>query len=103
MSCSVYLDRRVFAVSEPIYITLVNLGSSPLYVGSWGIVDEFGKTIYLIEPPQIMINPSSSFVVVWFQFDNDGRQVGRGRFRVVWRPLIGGNVLECFSDFFEIL
>jgi len=103
MSCSVYLDRRLFSSGEPIYITLVNLGNVPLRIGSWHVVDTDGRTIYSIEPPQILISPSSSFVVIWFQQDNEGRQVGRGRYRVVWRPVADGEVLECLSDFFEIL
>jgi hypothetical protein len=102
VSCSVYLDRRVFAVGEPVYITLVNLGNAPVRVGSWGVIDEVGRVIYLVEPPQIIISPNSSFVVIWFQLDNEGKQVGRGRFRVLWRPLVNGNVIECLSDVFEI-
>ncbi|BDR91295.1 hypothetical protein [Vulcanisaeta souniana] len=102
MNCSVYLDRRVFSSGEPIYITLINLGNTPINIGSWQVIDANGRIVYSIEPPQIMISPSSSFVVVWFQFDNDGKPVSRGRYRVVWRPVANGNVLECLSDFFEV-
>lgn len=103
VSCSVYLDRRVFSRSEPIYITLVNLGNIPVMIGSWQVIDVNGRVVYSIEPPQIVISPSSSFVVVWFQFDNDGKPIDRGRYRVVWRPVVNGSALECFSDFFDVL
>ncbi|WP_048056810.1 hypothetical protein [Vulcanisaeta moutnovskia] len=102
MSCSVYLDRGSFSSGEPIYITLINLGNTPVNIGSWCVVDLNGRVVYSIEPPQIIINPSSSFVVVWFQFDSDGKPVGRGRYRIVWRPVVDGNTLECFSAVFEI-
>ena len=103
MSCGVYLDRDVYTSDEPIYITLVNLGDRPLRLGSWHVIDAGGRVIYSIEPPQIIIAPNSSFVVVWFQLGNDGKAVGRGRYRVVWRPVLDGENLECLSAFFEIL
>ena len=101
--CGVYLDRREFSRGEPIYITLVNLGNTPIAIGSWQVVDVSNRVVYSIEPPQITISPGSSFVVVWFQLDNDGKAVDRGRYRVVWRPVVNGNVLECLSDFFDVL
>ena len=97
------MDRNTFSRGEPIYITLVNLGNAPLRIGSWQVIDAGGRVVYSIEPPQIVIAPGSSFVVVWFQLDNDGRAVDRGRYRLVWRPVVNGNVLECFSNFFDIL
>ncbi|GAB6944592.1 hypothetical protein [Vulcanisaeta sp. JCM 14467] len=103
MSCEVYLDRNTFSRGESIYITLVNLGNAPLRIGSWQVIDVGGRVVYSIEPPQIIIAPGSSFVVVWFQLDNEGKSVDRGRYRVVWRPVVNGNVLECFSDFFDVL
>ena len=103
MSCEVYLDRSTFSRGEPIYITLVNLGNVPLHIGSWQVIDAGGRVVYSIEPPQITIAPGSSFVVVWFQLDNEDKVVDRGRYRVVWRPMVNGNVLECFSDFFDVL
>ncbi|WP_054858066.1 hypothetical protein [Vulcanisaeta sp. JCM 16159] len=103
MSCSVYLDRSSFSSGEPIYITFVNLGNTSVMIGSWQVIDVSGRVVYSIEPPQIVISPSSSFVVVWFQVDNDGKPVGRGRYRVVWRPMVNGNTLECSSVFFDIL
>ncbi len=103
MSCSVYLDRDSFLSGEPIYITLTNLGSEPLRIGSWQVIDANGRITYSVEPPQIMIAPGSSFVVVWFQVNNDGKPIGRGRYRIVWRPIINDEVIECLSGFFEIL
>ncbi len=72
-------------------------------IGSWQIIDANGRVIYSIEPPQITISPSSSFVVVWFQLDNDGKPIDKGRYRVVWRPMVDGSTLECFSEFFDVL
>ncbi|MFB6470196.1 MAG: hypothetical protein TU36_003025 [Vulcanisaeta sp. AZ3] len=100
MPCIIYIDRGNFTVGEPIYITLVNMSNTNLHIGSWGILDENGKAIYSIKPPQITIGPGSSLVVVWFQLDNEGKQVSKGRYRAYWKPEDGD--LECLSEFFDI-
>lgn len=102
-NCRVYVDRRIFRSGEVVYITLSNVGQETLLIGSWGILRDDGAQVYSVEPPQIQIPPSSSMLVQWFQQDNEGRQVGRGRYIVVWRPrTLSGVEYFCESQVIEI-
>lgn len=102
-NCNVQVDRREYAVGEPIYIVLTNLGPESLYLGSWHVVHENGNVVFRLEPAQIMIQPNTSYTVVWFQWDNEGKQVSKGKYYVVWYPRINGQLINCRSDYFEII
>lgn len=102
-NCVIYIDRHEFATKEPIYVVFVNLGPATLYLGSWHVVDEKGNTIFSMEPPQIAIPPSTSYTIVWFQQDNEGKLVSKGKYRIIWRPKLNSQLISCYSDYFEIV
>jgi hypothetical protein len=47
----------------------------------------------------VLIQPSSSFMVVWFQVDDSGAQVKQGKYTIVWRPRDeGGGEYSCSAQ-----
>ncbi|WP_084019877.1 hypothetical protein [Vulcanisaeta thermophila] len=101
--CVVYIDKREFVIGEPVYAVLVNNGARPLHLGSWQIIDERANIIFTVEPPQLLIPPGTSYGIVWFQINDKGEQVRGGRYRIMWRPRVDSQVIECVSDYFIII
>jgi hypothetical protein len=97
--CIVHVDKGKFRVGEAVYITLVNLSSSAIYIGTWQVLDSLSRVVFTMEPPQVLIQPSSSFMVVWFQVNDSGAQVKQGKYTIVWRPRDeGGSEYSCSAQ-----
>lgn len=94
--CIVQVDRRKFKLGEVVYIMLTNVSDRTLYIGSWQVLDSSSRVVFTMEPPQVLISPSSSIMVTWFQVTNEGTQIRRGKYEVVWRPKDeDGNEYSC--------
>lgn len=97
--CIIRVDRTRFKPGEAVYITLSNVGNEALYLGTWQILDSTQRVIFSMEPPQVLIQPLSSFMVVWFQVDNEGKQVKQGRYWIIWKPKDeSGNEYSCSTQ-----
>ncbi len=86
-SLTVFTEKSDYKKGEPVSVTIVNSGSTPLYFEDkygFKVTGLSGMVIFspVISQADIVLEPRQEAQIVWDQKNNDGRQVFDGIYKI---------------------